>query len=57
MKITAPTMIDLCAKIYAKRGWKREPMESRIARCQAHYAISFDFQANRLVAHPRKEAE
>lgn len=56
MKITAPTMIDLCAKIYAKRGWKREPMESRIARCQAHYAISFDFQANRLVAHPRKEA-
>lgn len=56
MKITAPTMIDLCAKIYAKRGWKPEPMESRIARCQAHYAISFDFQASRLVAHPRREA-
>jgi hypothetical protein len=53
--ITAPTMIDLRAKIYAVEGWTRIHGENITRRMLASYNIEMNARDNRLVATRKKE--
>ena len=53
--ITAPTMIDLRAKIYAAEGWTRIHGENITRRMLAAYNIEMSARDNRFVA-TKKEA-
>jgi hypothetical protein len=48
--ITAPTMVDLRAKIYAAEGWKAVRGENKIRRMMAIYNIEMSARDNRFVA-------
>ena len=53
--ITAPTMIDLRAKIYAVEGWTRIHGENITRRMLESYNIEMSARDNRFVA-TKKEA-
>ena len=53
--ITAPTMVDLRAKIYAAEGWKPVRGENKTRRLMAAYNIEMSARDNRFVA-TKKEA-
>lgn len=48
--ITARTMVELKAKIYAAEGWQRKAGESQAARIKAVYNVVLDHKNNRIVA-------
>lgn len=48
--IRAKSMLELMAKIYKTRGWKRQVGESRTKRCVSEYDIVLDFDNNKFVA-------
>lgn len=53
-KITAATMVELKAKIYAAEGWTRICGESAAARIKAAYEISMDKKGNKWIAIRKK---
>ena len=53
--ITAHTMADLLAKVYAAEGWVRAFGESKTARAKAAYDLGINHKGNRFTA-TRKEA-
>ena len=53
--ITAPTMVDLRAKIYAAEGWTAVRGENKTRRLMAAYNIEMSARDNRFVA-TKKEA-
>jgi hypothetical protein len=53
--ITARTMVDLRAKIYAAEGWKAVRGENKTRRLMTAYNIEMSARDNRFVA-TKKEA-
>lgn len=48
--ITARTLVELKAKIYAAHGWRRRAGESMAARIKELYEVTLDAKKNRFVA-------
>lgn len=53
-KITAPTMVDLIAKVYQTEGWKHRVGTNKTARVMKHYVVMSD-QVNDQYIATRKD--
>ena len=54
-KITANTIVELKAKVYAAHGWVRARGESQTVRIKTLYDLSVDRKKGKFVAAPKKE--
>lgn len=52
--ITARSMADLIAKVFAKEGWVHQFGSSRTARVKTKYELAIDYKANRFIATPKE---
>lgn len=50
MKIIAPTMTDLIAKVFNREGWKHRVGGNKTKRVLEHYEVEADQKAGRYVA-------
>ena len=57
MKITARTMVELLAKVYAKHGWTRVAGESRTKRVGELYDVTADHQRGLFIATPADQTQ
>lgn len=55
LTITAQSMADLLAKVYAREGWIRAAGESRTARVKAKYKLSIDYKLNKFIATEKEQ--
>jgi len=54
-RFSAPTIIELLAKVYRHHGWTRKPGESRSKRVASLYDVTI--KGNRFVAVSKPERE